>query len=293
MRKKPENFEKEKAAVLNATTDILTYHAPDLRIIWANRAAGDSLGLSPEEVAGHYCYELWGRGGPCPGCPAVKALKSGRPEESETTDKKGDIWFHRAHPVKNDRGEIEGIAVSAVNITGYKRTEEQLKRLEAIINRSPVMVFLWPIEDGWPVEFVSENVEKVLGYRAEEFTSGKVSWPGITHPEDVPRLEAEVAKFLEEGVEEFNQEYRLITRSGGVRWMHDQNKVLLDPKGAPTHIQSIVLDITDRKQAEDELKEKLEELEKMNKLMVGRELKMIELKERIKELESAAKGPQG
>ncbi|MFC1509160.1 PAS domain-containing protein [Candidatus Omnitrophota bacterium] len=127
--------------------------------------------------------------------------------------------------------------------------------LESIINRSPAMVFLWPIQEGWPVEFVSDNVEQVLGYTAGDFISGEVSWPGITHSGDLQRLEKEVASYLEQGVIEFSQEYRLITKSGEIRWMRDQNTILTDSKGDVTHIQSIVLDITEIRNIEHALRE--------------------------------------
>ncbi|MFC1489738.1 PAS domain S-box protein [Candidatus Latescibacterota bacterium] len=148
------------------------------------------------------------------------------------------------------------------DISKYKLADEKLRKtcnklenLESIINSSPLMTFLWPIKEGWPVEFVSENVRDILGYSSEDFISGKVSWPEITHPDDIKRLESEIAEYFEKNITEFNQEYRLITKSGKVCWMKDQNKVLLNSKGTPTHIQSIVIDITESKNAELALKE--------------------------------------
>jgi PAS domain S-box-containing protein len=130
---------------------------------------------------------------------------------------------------------------------------ERLRELEQLVNRSPVMVFLWRIAEGWPVEFVSDNVAQ-LGYTAADLMSGRVSWVGITHPEDVPRLEAEVRRLLDEGVEEFSQEYRLLTKSGDVRWIRDRNRVCTDRTGTPSHIQSILLDVTEQKEAEAALR---------------------------------------
>jgi PAS domain S-box-containing protein len=80
-----------------------------------------------------------------------------------------------------------------------------------------------------------------------------VTWPGITHPEDNARLEAEVARYLEQGILEFGQEYRLLGESGRVHWISDRNKVLLGADGEPAYIQSIVVDVTDRKRAEADL----------------------------------------
>jgi len=147
-----------------------------------------------------------------------------------------------------------GLRGIVLDISDRKHAEKSLQELQDIINRSPVLVFLWRVAPGiWPVEFVSDNVEQSLGYTADDFLSGRVSWPGITHPDDVPRLEAEVARYLEEGRREWCQEYRLIGKSGEVRWFTDQNLALADPDGAVTRIQSVVLDITERKRMEDAL----------------------------------------
>jgi PAS domain S-box-containing protein len=128
-----------------------------------------------------------------------------------------------------------------------------VKEFRDIVNRSPALVFIWRVVPGeWPVEFVSQNVKDVLGYTAKDFISGRVSWPGITYPEDVPRLEAEVAKYLEDGKMEWSQEYRLTTKSGEIRWFTDRNHAVSDSKGEITHIQSIVLDITEQKKMQEE-----------------------------------------
>jgi len=139
---------------------------------------------------------------------------------------------------------------------------EKLTRFEDIINRSPAVVFVWRVVPGdWPVEFVSDNVEQVLGYTAHDLMSGRVSWPGITHPEDVPRLETEVAEYLRNGKMEWSQEYRLITESGEVRWFRDQNLALPAPDGSVTHIQSIVLDVTEPKHIEEKLQREKQRVE--------------------------------
>lgn len=133
-----------------------------------------------------------------------------------------------------------------------RRSQAKSRDLERIVNRSPAVVFLWRVAEGWPVEFVSDNISQ-FGYTAADLMSGRVSWPGITHPDDVPRLEAEAARFLREGVTEFSQQYRLLTRSGEVRWVEDRNLALADPSGHITHVQGIVLDVTDRRLAEARL----------------------------------------
>jgi PAS domain S-box-containing protein len=123
---------------------------------------------------------------------------------------------------------------------------------EEIVNRSPIIIFIWKICENWPVEFVSDNIS-LLGYSPEDFTEGKVSWPGITHPDDVPRLEKEVSEYLKSGVEEWSNVYRLFTGLGGYRWIEDQNKVLYDATGNPAYIQGLIYDVSERKRFQDSL----------------------------------------
>ena len=120
------------------------------------------------------------------------------------------------------------------DITEMMRTQESLTRslarlkdYEAIVNRSTVVVFLWRCAEGWPVEFVSENVDQ-FGYTAEDLRSGRVSWVGIIHPDDMVRLDAELAQMEAERRDEFTQQYRLFTRDGDIRWIEDRTIVLRD-----------------------------------------------------------------
>lgn len=114
-----------------------------------------------------------------------------------------------------------------------------------IVNRSPIIIFIWKISNGWPVEFVSDNVS-ILGYSPDDFITGKISWPSITHEEDLARLEEEVAKYLKDGQEEWRNVYRLYTGDGDYRWIEDRNKVLYDSNGNPEYIQGLIYDVSEQ-----------------------------------------------
>ncbi|HEY1011297.1 MAG TPA: PAS domain-containing protein [Herpetosiphonaceae bacterium] len=118
--------------------------------------------------------------------------------------------------------------------------------------RGPFVIFRWIAAEGWPVEFVSDNVSQVFGYSAEDFTSGRVPFASVIHPDDLARVGGEVGSYSEQGVPTFEQEYRIVRRDGAVIWIYDFTAVIRDGAGAITHYYGYVLDITARKRVEEE-----------------------------------------
>jgi len=125
--KELQSSEAEKTAILNATTELVTYHDTDLKVIWANKAAGESVGLSAEDLVGRYCYEVWCRlDEPLSECPAVKAIKTGKLHEVEITSPAGRSWIHKGFPLYDKKGRIKGVVTTAFDITKRKLAEKAL-----------------------------------------------------------------------------------------------------------------------------------------------------------------------
>ncbi len=128
------------------------------------------------------------------------------------------------------------------------------KELEFIINKSPVIVFLWKNEENWPVEFVSENITQ-FGYTRDEFLSGKIKYSDIIHPKDLERVKIEVAKYSQSDMTEFKQEYRIISKSKETIWIDDRTFIRRSNSGEITHFQGVILDISDIKKVQQDLEE--------------------------------------
>jgi len=166
-----------------------------------------------------------------------------------------EVMFSKAL-VHDDRGEITGIVGAIVDLTDLKQTQAALQavnrrreELEKIVSKSPAIVFLWRAEPGWPVEYVSNSVQQ-LGYNPEDFMSGGMPFSQIVHPEDLPRVANQVADYSRNNVNEFDQQYRIFSKRGEIRWLDDRTWVRRNSAGDITHYQGIVMDITDRKIAE-------------------------------------------
>jgi PAS domain S-box-containing protein len=158
---------------------------------------------------------------------------------------------------------------------GHTMTDiEELEFIKPIIERSPAIIFRWTVTEGWPVEFVSENISR-LGYTREDMLTGKVSWPGITHPDDVPRLEKENEGYLANDVDSWSQTYRVRTANGTYVWMRDWNLLIRDDQGVPKKIQGIAIDVTAQKIAEAQLEDRTKKLAQL-----AEELTLAEYRER-------------
>jgi len=144
--KTPRRRERESAAVLDTMSELVVYQDTEMRWVWANRAATETTGVPPAELAGRHCYEIWyQRSEPCPGCPVVKARATGHPQSGEVVSADGKVWFIQARPLLDASGNLQGIVEVTSGITERRRAEEALReseeRLRAVVTSAPVILF--------------------------------------------------------------------------------------------------------------------------------------------------------
>lgn len=114
-------------ALLNAIPDSITLISPDYKILWANRVAGNRVGLEPTAMEGEHCYRLWfDRNDPCEVCPVRESLRLGAPAETHLVKKNMKLEV-RTVPVKGPDGSINVIRVGR-DVTEHHKLEEQLRQ---------------------------------------------------------------------------------------------------------------------------------------------------------------------
>lgn len=127
-------------------------------------------------------------------------------------------------------------------------TQSMLEVMKLVVNDSPAIVFMWSPEKDWPVKFVSDNITK-YGYSVEDFASGKIIYGNIIHPDDVEKVRNEVNRCYTEGYSDYSQEYRIVTKSGEIRWIDERTLIHRNAQGNLDYLQGIVVDITENKQS--------------------------------------------
>lgn len=153
-----------------------------------------------------------------------------------------------------DRKTIIGIMGMNVDISERKQAEAALAEERQLFNGGPTVIFRWRAESSWPVEYVSPNVFEELGYTPLEFTSGKIPYSSIVHPDDMTWLNAEIAAYYATGRTEFEQEYRIRHADGRYRWFYDFSSVTWNTDGEVMGYRGYIQDITERKQMEEALR---------------------------------------
>ena len=103
------------------------------------------------------------------------------------------------------------------------------------------------------IDFVSPSVETMLGYSVEEWLATPNFWLSIVHPDDRDRAAGVAAEAFTRGETHVNQ-FRWMTKDGRAVWVESHSTVIQDDAGVPIGMRGVTLDITARKQTEDELR---------------------------------------
>ena len=165
----------------------------------------------------------------------------------------------------------------------HDRAEEELRLAQVIIDNSPVILFRRVAGDSDKPRliYVSDNIRQ-MGYTAEDFLEEKIHFRDVVHPDDLERVGEEIKHYMEEDVEEYTQFYRIMTKEGQIRWVEDQTSVVRDDHGNKIFNQGLLVDITSRKLAEEEVRKSEEKFRRIVEtagegfILMNEDLKIIE-----------------
>ena len=249
---------KELNQIFNTAADGMRVIDQNFNVVRINDRFSALLGLSKEAIVGKKCYEIF-PGATChtENCSMRKILSGETYLELDIKKKRVNdeiTCIMTATPLRRSDGELIGIVEDFKDITQRKQTEEQLKRANKVIENSPTVLFRWKAEKGWPVEFVSENVTQ-FGYSPKELLSGALLNTSIIYPEDLERVIQEVQKHSVLEKKNFQQEYRIVSKNGMLHWVDARTVTEYDQTGKIIYYQGIILDITERKKAEEALRQ--------------------------------------
>lgn len=145
-----------------------------------------------------------------------------------------------------------------------KRIEEALRaseeRLELAVDSADIG--LWDLSARTDAGFVNERGAKLFGYRLEELAPHYKMWRTLLHPDDVSEAERLFEVHLQGETPLFECELRIRAKDGAWRWVLVRGRIVeRDLKGAPLRVAGTLMDINDRREADDRIRESLREKE--------------------------------
>ena len=272
--------------LLDATQESLLLLDRKGIILAVNQTAADRLKQELEDLVGTNRFDLLPEGVQERRKEIFsKVLQTGTPADFEDV-RDGIVFRSRYYPVKDKADEIVGIAIFAQDITERKAAEQAVKRseerLKTILETSHEG--FWMVDNQTRTVDVNDSMCQLLGRQRDQIIGKKVA--GFLDQES----KAVLSKQMQLRDQGRGSSYELAyLRPDGSRIPCILSATpLLDAEGQKVGSFAMVTDITERKQAEEELHRNIEDLERFSKMAIGREERMIELKNEINELRGAA-----
>lgn len=275
-RRKKSEEELEKVLKIQKTLTTVINNSPAVVFLWKNEKYWPAVSVSGNVIQFGYTVDDF----------ISQTIQYGKiihPEDLEKVEEdlersiqKGEVSFNSEYRIFTKAGDVRWVnertfiqreedgKVSCfqgivLDITPRKKVEKALRKsiemqrlLKTIINKSPAVAFLWKNMENWPAEFVSENVTQ-FGYTVKDFISGNILYGNIIHKDDIKAVTENLARSIREGYDSFEMEYRIFTGDGNIRWVEERTFIQRDVKGDVTHFQGIVVDVTERREAQEML----------------------------------------
>ncbi|MFV8339591.1 PAS domain S-box protein [Flavobacterium sp. LB3P21] len=176
----------------------------------------------------------------------------------------------RWNVIRGYEKSLERIIVSTEDITERKISEniilQSQQRIESLINTIDGIV--WECDaKTFAFNFISQKVEKILGYTAEEWLESKTFWVDHIHPEDRKWTTDYCTLKTKENLNH-DFEYRMIAKNGAVVWLRDIVNVISKNDQALS-LRGIMIDITTTKEAEKDLNDSFNLVTEQNKRLLN------------------------
>ena len=251
--------------IMSLTHPFYVVDAEDYTIKMANSAT-----FSGELPGNITCYALTHKKNkPCDSkeepCPLEMVKKTKKPVKVEHVhfDSEGNARNVEVHvyPIFDVNGNVVQVIEYSLDITERKQATEAMQKSEASLTNAQRIAKLgnwdWDIENN---ELIwSDEIYRIFGLKPQEFGATYDAFLNYIHPDDRIFVQKSVDEALYEK-KPYSIEHRIVLHDGTERIVHEQAEVTFDKDGKPIYMSGVVHDITEQKQLENDLKERIKEL---------------------------------
>ncbi|MEG3858620.1 PAS domain S-box protein [Microcoleus sp. herbarium12] len=247
-------------ALLEASPLAICFLDRQMRYIRINQVLAELNGLSAEQHLGQDFRQLFPESAAKLAPIIQQVIETGEPVlnvevSGEHPGKPGyfGYWLANYYPVKNERGEIIGAGIILADITAAKQTELALResetRFRSVVDSNMIGIGFWDL--GGAITEANDALLEMIGYTREDLLSGLIRWIDLTPPEYAQLDRAAITQVAEFGsCTPYEKEF---IRSDGSRFPIFIGAGNL--QGCTDKGSFFVIDISDRKQAQNQLRE--------------------------------------
>lgn len=261
---------------LQNITDIIpllvTYIDRSYHYRFNNRTYDEWFGTPHQAIRGKHAEEVLGKIGFAICKPWMDRAMQGETvvwERPLMHPKKGwrqvEIYYA---PDIDSSGYIHGFVAAVRDVTDerelHRQLEYQHRRLRDLLSQVPALIWeSWkqPNSTLMRMNFISDHIEKMLGYTPEEWLALPDFWFSICHPDDLEKVRRGLSGFEKSG-HGGTLEFRFVARDGRVIDVASYIEVITERMEGPVGFRGVTLDITERKKMESDLQQTSENLKK-------------------------------
>jgi PAS domain S-box-containing protein len=263
-------------ALLTTTVDGVVTVGDNGTILEFNASAERIYGWKRDEIVGQHIRVLIGNEEASSRVGLLRTLETGEitasAQSADVTGRRKDgsiVPIRRA--VGHARMDDRDLFVCFITDISERRAMEQALRaseqqFRSLIGNIPGISYRSLLEGDRPLVFISDAVERITGYPGRDFIAAQPGVPArrsfdaLIHAADRVRVMNAISEALSED-RPYLVEYRLLHADGGVRWLWENGTGVRNDAGEPTWLDGVILDITERREIEDALREAKENAE--------------------------------
>ncbi len=237
----------EPGPLLEATPECLVVARRDGQIVYANTRVQSLTGFTRDELVGSTIELLV--------TSDILSLPTDARVEALCRRSDGEEL-----PVEVNIGAIDAgeplLVVTLRDLSalqaGRDAQFEAEAKYQALVEHIPAVVYLDPVSEDDESIYVSPQITDLIGIEPDEWLNDPYAWRRHVHPDDIDRAWADYQDSYNNHTP-LNHEYRMTHEDGTIRWVLEQAFPIDDEAGRPWLIQGVIFDITERKNAEEQV----------------------------------------